>query len=115
MEYTYEEIAKAKAIADEKIDDILKPIFKQFDFETKRIANMFDKVCYEFNNKQEKAKLLEKFENVKNIKDSSEYSKYIKIEYEIDGSFFFVNSHIARGRFAEEQRRKAMQNIVIEL
>jgi hypothetical protein len=115
MEYTYEEIAKAKAIADEKIDDILKPIFKQFDFETKRIVNMFDKVCYEFNNEEEKAKLLEKFEKVEKEKNKSEYSKYIKIEYEIDGRFFFVDSHIARGRFAEEQRRKAMQNIVIEL
>ena len=115
MKYTYEEIAKAKAIADEKIDDILKPIFKQFDFETKRIVNMFDKVCYEFNNEEEKAKLLKKFEKVEKEKNKSEYSKYIKIEYEIDGRFFFVDSHIARGRFAEEQRRKAMQNIVIEL
>lgn len=115
MEYTYEEIAKAKAIADEKIDDILKPLFKQFDFETKRIINMFDKVSYIFNNEKEKAKLLEKFEEVEKEKNNSEYSKYIKIEYEIDGKFFMIDCHIARGRFAEEQRRKAMQNIIIEL
>lgn len=115
MEYTYEEIAKAKAIADEKIDDILKPIFKQFDFETKRIINMFDKVSYIFNNEKEKAKLLEKFEEVEKEKNKSEYSDYIKLAYEIDGKFFMIDCNIARGRFAEEQRRNVMQNIVIEL
>lgn len=115
MEYTYEEIAKAKAIADEKIDDILKPIFKQFDFETKRIINMFDKVSYIFNNEKEKLKLLEMFEEVEKEKNDSEYSDYIKLDYEIDGKFFMIDCHISRGRFAEEQRKKIAQDITIEL
>lgn len=115
MKYTYDEVAKAKSIADRKIDSILEPALKQFDTETKSIVNMFNKVCYEFNNVKELAKITKKFNNVIYTKDSSKYSKYIKIEYEIDGRFFFVDSHIARGRFAEEQRIKIAQNITIEL
>ena len=115
MTYTYEEVAMAMGIADKKISDVLEPALKQFDIETKRIANMFKKVCYEFHNEEEKTKLLKMFEDVKSIRDNSEYSKYIKMEYEIDGRFFFVDCHIARGKFANEQRVKVMQNIVIEL
>lgn len=60
-DYTYDEIAKAKAVADEKIDSILEPILEHFDKETKRIVN---KLCvsYSFNNEEEKAKLIENFQ-----------------------------------------------------
>lgn len=115
MTYTYNEVAMAMGIVERKIDSILEPVLAQFDIETKRIANMLDKVCYEFHNLEEKAKLIKMFEDVKSIKDNSKYSKYIKLEYEIDGRFFFVDWHIARGKFANEQRVKATQNITIEL
>lgn len=114
MEYSYDEIAKAKALADEKIDKILDPILEHFDKETKRIINMFDEVSYKFSNEEEKAKLLEKFEKVEKEKNNSEYSDYIELAYEIDGKFFMIDCHIARGRFATEQRKKIAQTIAID-
>lgn len=114
MEYSYDEIAKAKCLADEKINIILKPILERFDKETKRIDKVFEKVSYIFNNEEEKARLIEKFEEAKSIRDNSEYSDYIKLDYEIDGKFFYIDCHISRGRFVEEQRRKIAQTIVID-
>lgn len=116
MKYTYNEVAKAMAIADEKINELLKPILKQFDTETKKIVNEFDKVAYTFGNEEEKIKLIEMFENIKKKRDNSEYSEYIVMEYETDDRFFYVSCHtVSRGYFADEQRRKIMQNITIEL
>lgn len=114
MEYSYDEIAKAKALADEKIDKILEPILEHFDKETKRIDKVFDKVSYIFSNEEEKARLIEKFEKAKSIRDKSEYSDYIELSYEISFNFFDIDCHISRGRFAEEQRRKIAQTIAID-
>ncbi len=114
MEYSYDEIAKAKALADEKINTILEPILERFDKETKGIINEFDKVSYMFENEEEKAKLIEMFESVKGKRDKSEFSDYIKMAYEIDGKFFMIDYHISRGRFIMEQRRKMAQTIVID-
>lgn len=113
MEYSYDEIAKAKALADEKIDKILEPILEHFDKETKRIVNKLC-VCYSFNNEEEKARLIENFQKAIKEKEKSEYSDYIKMDYEIDGEFFDVNYNISRGRFATEQRRKIAQTIAID-
>ena len=114
MEYSYDEIAKAKALADEKINIILEPILEHFDKETKRINKVFEKVSYIFSNEEEKARLIEKFEKAKSIRDKSEYSDYIKLSYEISFNFFDIYCHISRGRFAEEQRRKIAQTIAID-
>jgi hypothetical protein len=114
MEYSYDEIAKAKALADEKIDKILEPILEHFDKETKIIDKVFDKVSYIFSNEEEKARLIEKFEKAKSIRDKSEYSDYIKLSYEISFNFFDIYCHISRGRFAEEQRKKIAQTIAID-
>ena len=114
MEYSYDEVAKAKSIADEKINTILEPILERFDKETKGIINEFDKVSYMFENEEEKAKLIEMFESVKGKRDKSEFSDYIKMAYEIDGKFFMIDYHISRGRFIMEQRRKMAQTIVID-
>lgn len=113
MEYSYDEIAKAKALADEKIDKILEPILEHFDKETKRIVNKLC-VCYSFNNEEEKARLIENFQKAIKEKEKSEYSDYIKMDYEIDGEFFDVNYHISKGRFATEQRKKIAQTIAID-
>lgn len=114
MEYSYDEIAKAKSLADEKIDKILDPILEHFDKETKRIDKVFEKVSYIFSNEEEKARLIEKFEKAKSIRDKSEYSDYIDLSYEISFNFFDIYCHISRGRFAEEQRRKIAQTIAID-
>lgn len=114
MEYSYDEIAKAMSFAGRKIDSILEPILEHFDKETKGIINKFDEVSYIFNNEEEKSKLIEMFENIRKEKDNSEYSDYIKLDYEIDGKFFMIDCYISRGRFAEEQRRKIAQTIVID-
>lgn len=114
MEYSYDEIAKAKALADEKINTILEPILEHFDKETKRIDKVFEKVSYIFSNEEEKARLIEKFEKAKSIRDKSEYSDYIELSYEISFNFFDIYCHISRGRFAEEQRKKIAQTIVID-
>jgi hypothetical protein len=113
-EYSYDEVAKAKAVADKEIDKILEPILEHFDKETKRIDKIFDKVSYIFSNEEEKARLIEKFEKAKSIRDKSEYSDYIELSYEIDGKFFMIDCHISRGRFATEQRRKIAQTIIID-
>lgn len=114
MKYTYNEVAYAMAIADEKINELLKPILKQFDTETKKIVN---ELCESniFNSEEEKLKLIEKFEDIKNKMNNSEYSEYIKMDFEIDGCFFFVNYRISKAIFADDQRRKIMRNITIEL
>jgi hypothetical protein len=113
-EYSYDEVAKAMAVADEKINEILEPILERFDKETKIIDKVFDKVSYIFSNEEEKARLIEKFEKAKSIRDKSEYSDYIKLSYEISFNFFDIHCHISRGRFAEEQRRKIAQTIIID-
>jgi hypothetical protein len=115
MEYTYDVVAEAKAIADKKIDGILEPILEDFDKETKKIVNMFDKVAYTFNNEEEKIKLIKKFEDVIAKKENSKYSEYIKMNYEIDDKFFFIDCTIRKGLFATEQRRNIMKSITIEI
>lgn len=112
-EYSYDEVAKAKAVADKEIDKILEPILERFNKETREIVN---KLCvsYSFNNEEEKAKLIENFQKAVKEKEKSEYSDYIKMDYEIDGEFFDVNYNISRGRFATEQRRKIAQTIKID-
>jgi len=114
MKYTYNEVAYAIAIADEKINELLKPILEQFDTETKKIVN---ELCGSniFNSEEEKLKLIEKFEDTKSKMNNSEYSLYMTMNYEIDSCFFFVNYRIFKARFADDQRRKIMQNIIIEL
>ena len=112
-EYSYDEVAKAMAVANKEIDKILEPILERFNKETKRIVNKLC-VCYSFNNEEEKAKLIENFQKAIKEKEKSEYSDYIKMDYEIDGEFFDVNYHISKGRFAEEQRRKIAQTIIID-
>ena len=114
MKYSYDKIAEAKAIADEKISELLKPILNKFDTETKSIVNELG-VSYCFKSEKEKTKLIEKFEETKNKRNNSEYSEYIDIYYEIDGCFFDVHYNIYKLRFANEQRKKIIQNITIEL
>ena len=114
MKYSYDKIAEAKAIADKKIDDTLKPIINKFDTETKAIVNELG-VSYCFKSEEEKTKLIEKFEETKNKRNNSEYSEYIDIYYEIDDCFFDVYYNIYRLRFVNEQRKKIIQNITIEL
>ena len=112
-EYSYDEVAKAMAVANKEIDKILDPILERFNKETREIVN---KLCvsYSFNNEEEKAKLIENFQKAVKEKEKSEYSDYIKMDYEIDGNFFDVNYNISRGRFATEQRRKIAQTIIID-
>ena len=114
MKYSYEAVAKAISIADKKIDDTLKPILEQFDTETKKIVSEFC-VCYCFKNREEETKLIEKFIEINNKKNNSEYSEYIDIYNEIDDGFFFIHYNIYRLRFVNEQRKKIIQNITIEL
>ena len=114
MKYSYEVVAKAISIADKKIDDTLKPILEQFDTETKKIVSEFC-VCYCFKNREEETKLIEKFIEINNKKNNSEYSEYIDICNEIDDGFFFIHYNIYRLRFVNEQRKKIIQNITIEL
>lgn len=112
-EYSYDEVAKAKSLADEEINKILEPILERFDKETREIVNKLC-VCYSFNNEEEKARLIENFQKAIKEKEKSEYSDYIKMDYEISFNFFDVNYNISRGRFAEEQRRKIAQTIIID-
>lgn len=114
MKYSYDKIAEAKAIADEKISELLEPILEQFDTETKKIVNELCVSCC-FKNKEEETKLIEKFEETKNKKNNSEYSQYIDMYYEIDDGFFFAYYNIYKLRFVNEQKRKIIQNITIEL
>ena len=114
MKYSYEVVAKAISIADKKIDDTLKPILNKFDTETKSIVNELCVSCM-FKSEEEKTKLIEKFEETKNKRNNSEYSQYIDMYYEIDDGFFDVHYNIYRLRFVNEQKRKIIQNIIIEL
>ena len=65
MVYNYNVVAEAMEKADKKINDTLKPILQDFKKETRKILNLIDKVCYTFNNEEEK----------KCLKDS--YSKFV--------------------------------------
>ena len=114
MKYSYETVAKAIVLADKKIDDTLKPILNKFDTETKSIVKELCDSCM-FKSEEEKTKLIEKVEETKSKKNNSEYSEYIDIYYEIDDCFFFVHYNIYRLRFVNEQRKKIIQNITIEL
>ena len=117
MVYNYNVVAEAMEKADKKINDTLKPILQDFKKETRKILNLFDKVCYIFNNEEEKNELIKKFEEAIKIKDSSKYADYIHMSYEIHGGkFFMVDCYtISKGLFITEQRNKIAQNITIEL
>ena len=62
MVYSYNVVAEAMEKADKKINDTLKPILQDFKTETRKILNLFDKVCYTFNSEEEKNELIKKFE-----------------------------------------------------
>ena len=54
MVYNYNVVAEAMEKADKKINEVLIPIIQDFKTETRKILNLFDKVCYTFNNEEEK-------------------------------------------------------------
>lgn len=116
MVYNYNVVAEAMAKADKKINDILEPIIQDFKTETRKILNLFDKVCYTFDNEEEKNELIKKFEKAVEKKNSSKYADYIYMSYEIDDKFFMVDCYVInKGLFMLEQRNKIAQNITIEL
>ena len=115
MVYNYNVVAEAMEKADKKINDILEPIIQDFKEETRKILNLFDKVCYIFNNEEEKNELIQKFEKAVEEKDNSKYADYIHMSYEIDDKFFMVDSTVEKGLFLYEQRNKIAQNITVEL
>ena len=115
MVYSYNVVAEAMEKADKKINDILSPIFQDFKEETRKIVNLFDKVCYTFSNEEEKNELIEKFEKAVEEKNSSKYGDYIHMSYEIDDKFFMVDFTVEKGLFMFEQRNKIAQNITVEL
>ena len=117
MVYNYNVVADAMKKADKKINDTLQPILQDFKKETRKILNLIDKVCYTFNNEEEKNELIKKFEKTVEEKDSSKYAEYIHMSYEIYGSkFFMVDCYVInRGLFVTEQRNKIAQNITVEL
>ena len=116
MVYNYNVVAEAMAKADKKINELLEPIIQDFKTETRKILNLFDKVCYTFNNEEEKNELIEKFEKAVEKKNSSKYGDYILMSYEIDSKFFMVDCFvISQGLFMLEQRNKIAQNITVEL
>ena len=117
MVYNYNVVAEAMEKADKKINDTLQPILQDFKKETRKILNLFDKVCYTFNNEEEKNELIKKFEKAVEKKNSSKYAEYIYMSYEICGSkFFMVDCYVInKVLFATEQRNKIAQNITIEL
>ena len=116
MVYNYNVVADAMEKADSKINDILSPIIQDFKTETRKILNLFDKVCYTFNNEEEKNELIKKFEKAVEKKNSSKYGEYVCMSYEIDSKFFMVDCFvISQGSFIAEQRKKIAQNITIEL
>ena len=116
MVYNYNVVADAMAKADSKINDTLQPILQDFKEETRKILNLFDKVCYTFNNEEEKNELIKKFEKAVEKKNSSKYGEYVYMGYEIDGNLFMVDCYvISKGLFIAEQRNKIAQNITIEL
>ena len=117
MVYNYNVVAEAMKKADKKMNYTLKPILQDFKKETRKILNLFDKVCYTFNNEEEKNKLIKKFEEAVEKKNNSKYADYIYMSYEIYGSkFFMVDCYVInKGLFVAEQRNKIAQNITIEL
>lgn len=117
MVYNYNVVAEAMKKADKKINDTLQPILQDFKKETRKILNLIDKVCYTFNNEEEKNELIKKFEKAEEKKNSSKYAEYIYMSYEIYGSkFFMVDCYVInKGLFATEQRSKIAQTITIEL
>ena len=115
MEYAYNVVADAMEKADKKINEALAPIIQDFKEETRKILNLFDKVCYIFNNEEEKNELIKKFEKAVEKKNSSKYGEYILMSYEIDSKFFMVDFNVKQGLFFLEQRNKIAQNITVEL
>ena len=116
MVYNYNVVADAMAKADKKINEVLDPIIQDFKKETRKILNLFDKVCYIFNNEEEKNKLIKKFEEAVEKKNSSKYGEYIYMSYEIDDNLFMVDCYIINNMyFVIEQRNKIAQNITVEL
>ena len=116
MVYNYNVVAEAMEKADKKINDTLQPILQDFKEETKKILNLFDKICYTFNNEEEKNELIKKFEKALEKKNSSKYGDYIYMSYEIDDNLFMVDCYVMGNiYFVSEQRNKIAQNITIEL
>lgn len=116
MVYSYNVVAEAMGKADKKINGILESTLQDFKEETKKILNLFDKVCYIFNNEEEKNELIKKFEKAVEKKNSSKYADYIHMSYKIDDKFFMVDCYaINKGLFITELRNKIAQNITIEL
>ena len=116
MEYSYNIVAEAMEKADKKINEVLIPIIQDFKKETRKILNLFDKVCYTFDNEKEKNELIKKFEKAVEKKNSSKYGDYIHMSYEIDDEFFMVDCFVInQGSFIAEQRNKIAQNITVEL
>ena len=117
MEYNYNVVAEAMEKADKKINDTLQPILQDFKEETRKILNLFDKICYTFNNEEEKNELIKNFEKAVEKKNNSKYADYIYMSYEICGSkFFMVDCYVInKVLFATEQRNKIAQNITVEL
>ena len=116
MVYSYNVVAEAMEKADKKINDTLQPIIQDFKEETRKILNLFDKVCYTFNNEEEKNELIKKFEKAVEKKNNSKYAEYIYMSYEIDDKLFMVDCYVInKGLFVTEQRNKIAQNITVEL
>ena len=116
MVYNYNVVAEAMEKADKKINEVLIPIIQDFKKETRKILNLFDKVCYTFNNEEEKNELIKKFEKALEKKNSSKYGDYIYMSYEIDGKLFMVDCYVMSNiYFVSEQRNKIAQNITVEL
>ena len=116
MVYNYNVVAEAMEKADKKINEVLIPIIQDFKAETRKILNVFDKVCYTFNNEEEKNELIKKFEKALEKKNSSKYGDYIYMNYEIDDNLFMVDCYVINNiHFVSEQRNKIAQNITVEL
>lgn len=116
MVYNYNVVAEAMEKADKKINEVLIPIIQDFKEETRKILNLFDKVCYTFNNEEEKNELIKKFEKAVEKKNSSKYAEYIYMNYEIDGNLFMVDCYVINNiSFVSEQRNKIAQSITVEL
>ena len=116
MVYNYNVVAEAMKKADKKINDTLQPIIQDFKEETRKILNLFDKVCYTFNNEEEKNELIKKFEKALEKKNNSKYGDYIYMSYEIDDNLFIVDCYVMSNiYFVSEQRNKIAQNITVEL
>ena len=116
MVYNYNVVAEAMEKADKKINEVLAPIIQDFKTETRKILNLFDKVCYTFDNEEEKNELIKKFEKAVEKKNNSKYGEYIYMNYEIDDKLFMVDCYIINNiSFVAEQRKKIAQNITVEL